>query len=300
MGKKDELESIHPQVVENIPVKNLYSKRAVMAVLDRYCVAPLKKLGQNFLVDEHIVQRIADAAVDGENVLEIGPGMGALTTQLAKRAKRVVAVEIDSGMVKVLVDVLSGTPNVHVINRDILKTDLNEIGNQYFNGEPFAVVGNLPYYITAKCMIHVLDSGAQITSFTAMVQKEVADRLAASAGKSDYGALTASVRYYGEMKKLFGVDAECFYPKPDVASAVVYIRPQPVFDVDRKNYVKTVRALFAMRRKTLENNFKAAFSFSTKTAEEKLAQAGIPLRVRAETLQPADFARLARVLFEEK
>lgn len=279
-------------------MENIYSNKAVREILDRHSVAPLKKLGQNFLIDENIVEKIAGAAVKTDNVLEIGPGMGALTRKLAGKAKKVVAVEIDSGMVKVLDDTLSGFDNVEVINADILKTDLADIRARCFGGEPFSVAGNLPYYITAKCILHVLDSNAGVEQFTAMVQREVADRLAAKQGESDYGALSASVRYYGEFKKAFDVSSSCFYPKPDVESSIVSIAPKPVFSVERNAYSKTVRMMFAMRRKTLQNNLRAGMSVSSERSAEILSSAGLNPMARAETVSPEQFAVLAEILFE--
>ncbi|MBQ4061599.1 MAG: 16S rRNA (adenine(1518)-N(6)/adenine(1519)-N(6))-dimethyltransferase RsmA [Christensenellaceae bacterium] len=278
-------------------MQGIYSQKAVMSILDRHSVAPLKKLGQNFLIDENVVEKIAEAAVVCENVIEIGPGMGALTRKLAKKAKKLVAVELDSGMVKVLEETLSEFDNVTVLNADVLKTDFKMIADEYFNGEPFSVAGNLPYYITAKCILHVLDCKAKVLRFTAMVQREVADRLAASPGGKDYGALTASVRYFGGFDKLFNVSANCFYPKPDVESAIVSIEPKKAFEVDRENYSKTVRILFAMRRKTLLNNLKTGLAIPSKKAQELLEEAGLDPMARAETLSPEDFAGLTEIIF---
>lgn len=280
-------------------MEGIYSQKAVLNILSEHSVAPLKKLGQNFLIDENIVEKIADAAVVCPNVIEIGPGMGALTRKLAVRAKKLVAVELDSGMVNVLKETLADFDNVTVINADILKTDLKVLADEFFNGEPFCVAGNLPYYITAKCILHVLDSGALPVRFTAMVQREVADRLAAQPGGKDYGALTASVRYYGKFDKLFNVSSTCFYPKPDVESAIVSIKPQANFDVCRKDYSQTVRMLFAMRRKTLLNNLKTGMSISSDKAQNYFAEAGIDAMSRAETLTPEDFALLTKILFSK-
>ena len=172
---------------------NIYSRSGVREILERQNIAPLKRLGQNFLIDENIVKKIADHAVYCDNVLEIGPGLGALTLALSKRAKRVIAVELDPGMVRALQETLADAQNVTVINADILKTDINTL----FGGQPFCAAGNLPYYITAKCILKVLESDAPVKRFTAMVQKEVAERLGSEPGDKEYGAITASVRYYG-------------------------------------------------------------------------------------------------------
>ena len=193
MGFPQKQESIHTQRITEMI--SLYSPKTVTEILGRHELAPLKKLGQNFLIDENSVNKIAEAASDGGNVLEIGPGMGALTRALAKCSKKVVAVEIDAWMIRVQQETLADLDNVTVIHGDVLKTDIKAVGEEYFGGEPFCVAGNLPYYITAKCILQVLDSGAPVKRFTAMVQKEVADRLASAPGDSDYGALTASVAY---------------------------------------------------------------------------------------------------------
>ena len=275
---------------------SLYSPKAVTDILGRHSMAPLKKLGQNFLIDENVVNKIAEAASDGGNVLEIGPGMGALTRALAKCSQKVVAVEIDAGMLRIHEETLADLDNVTVIHGDILKTDIKKIGEEYFGGEPFCVAGNLPYYITAKCILQVLDSGAPVKRFTAMVQREVADRLASQSGDSDYGALTASVAYYGSAEFLFPVSAGCFYPRPEVESAIVRILPEAQFDIDREAYTKAVRVLFAMRRKTVQNNLKNGIGVNATKAGELLEQAGIDPMQRAEELTPRQFAKLAEVL----
>jgi len=268
----------------------------IRRILADHGVAPLKKLGQNFLADENIINKIAEAAVpEGGNVLEIGPGMGALTCALAKRAKKVVAIEIDSGMVEVLKETLAPYDNVTVIHGDFLKQDVAALLKEQFDETP-AVAGNLPYYITSKCIMSVLEAEVPFLSFTAMVQREVADRLAAEPGDSDYGALTAAVSYFGGADMLFTVSPNCFYPAPDVESAVVKICPGEKPDVPFAAYSKAVRTLFAMRRKTVLNNAKAGFALSGDAAKELLEQAGINPAARAETLGKEDFARLARLI----
>jgi len=278
-------------------MEELYSPRVIAALLEKYQLAPLKKLGQNFLKDANIVARIAQAAVgEGGNVLEIGPGLGVLTHALAQRAGRVAAVELDAGMVRVLSETLAEHANVRVLHADILKTDIAALGREAFSGEPFCVAGNLPYYITSKCLLHVLESGAPVARFTAMVQKEVAERLAAAPGTPDYGALTASVAYYGQAERLLSVSAGCFYPEPDVDSAVVQLVPRPSLSAPRAAYVRAVRGLFAQRRKTVLNNLRREYALGAEAAQDLLTRAGIDPRARAETLSPQDFSRLALLL----
>ncbi|MDL2236265.1 16S rRNA (adenine(1518)-N(6)/adenine(1519)-N(6))-dimethyltransferase RsmA [Christensenellaceae bacterium OttesenSCG-928-K19] len=278
---------------------NLTSPKEVREFLRENGLSPLKKFGQNFLVDGNIITKIAGSVplVDG-NVLEIGTGLGALTEALAKRAERVVSVEVDKGLIKAHGQTLAGHENITVLESDILKTDLKKMRAEYFDGQPFDVCGNLPYYITSKILLHVLESGAGVTSLTAMVQKEVAARLAANAGDADYGALTASCRYYADAEVLFTVSKNCFYPAPDVDSAILFMDlTRGAFDVDRQSYVKTVRTAFAMRRKTLLNNLRQVAPPAR--VEQALAMLSIEPAARAQDLSPRQFAELAKALFGE-
>lgn len=282
-------------------MEELYSPKVISELLKKYQLAPLKKLGQNFLRDENIVGKIAEAAVrPGENALEIGPGLGVLTQALARRAKKVVAVEIDKGMVQVLSQTLDGLENTHVIWQDFLKADLQQIAQEHFGGEPFAAVGNLPYYITSKCLLAVLEAQAPVLRFTAMVQKEVAERLMAAPGDSNYGAITASVAYYGRVQQLFSVSRNCFLPAPDVDSAVIGIEPRAQFDVPREDYTRIVRGLFAQRRKTLQNNMKNSLQMKNEEIQLALGEAKIPVNSRAENLSPEEFAKLAEIICKNK
>ena len=282
-------------------MEELYSPKVISELLKKYQLAPLKKLGQNFLRDENIVSKIAEAAVQpGENALEIGPGLGVLTQALARRAKKVVAVEIDKGMVQVLSQTLEGLENTRVLWQDFLKADLQQIAQEHFGGEPFAVVGNLPYYITSKCLLAVLEAQAPVLRFTAMVQKEVAERLMAGPGDANYGAITASVAYYGRVQQLFTVSRNCFLPAPDVDSAVIGIEPKAQFGVPREDYTKIVRGLFAQRRKTLQNNMKNSLQMKNDEIQLALEKAGIPANSRAENLSSQDFAKLAEIICKNK
>lgn len=278
-------------------MEELYSPRVIRELLEKYNLAPLKALGQNFLMNGHVVKKIAQAAVEpGENVLEIGPGLGVLTRELALRAKRVIAIEVDAGMVRVLQETLADLKNVTILHQDALKTDFSALQREYFLKEPYAAAGNLPYYITSKCLMAVLEAEQPPVRYTAMVQKEVAQRLAALPGKGDYGALTASVAYYGQPELLFTVSGESFYPKPDVDSAVIRLDVHPPFVVDRRRYRQVVSGLFAMRRKTVRNNLKNALGLNNTQAEALLHEADIDPAARAEMLSPEDFARLAAIL----
>ena len=187
--------------------------------------------------------------------------------------------------------------HVQVLHMDFLKTDLAEIAREFFDGQPFAVAGNLPYYITAKCLLKVLESPVLPTRFTAMVQQEVAARLTARPGDKNYGAITASAAYYGGAEVLFPVGRSCFLPAPEVDSAIVQFRPRVCVAAERGAYAKMVRGLFAMRRKTIANNLKASFGIKGEDAARILSAAGVEGSRRAETLSPAEFGRLANAAF---
>ncbi|HBU12821.1 MAG TPA: ribosomal RNA small subunit methyltransferase A [Clostridiales bacterium] len=273
------------------------SPKDVSAFLEKNGLVPLKKFGQNFLVDGNIVEKIAQCVPmrDG-NVLEIGMGLGALTGALCGRAARVVSIEIDKGLVAARAQTAGELKNLTVIEGDILKADLKALGEAYFAGQPFDVCGNLPYYITSKILLHVLQSGAPVQNLVVMVQKEVAQRLAANAGDASYGALTASCRYYADPRLLFTVSPRCFYPAPDVDSAILLLDlARGPLAVPRKSYVKTVRAAFAMRRKTLLNNLKQIAPPGE--VARVLAALSIDPKSRAQDLSPEGFAAVAAGLF---
>lgn len=283
---------------------NTASKSTLIEILNKYGLAPLKKFGQNFLCDGNIVEKIADSMnlTKEDYVLEVGPGLGALTLAIARRAKQVVAVEIDKGLISALREILADAPNVTVIEGDILKTDVRQIINDLFNGSSFHACGNLPYYITAPCILKLIESGAK--SLTVMVQKEVAERLSAYPGSKNYGSITASVAYYTHPETLFTVSHACFYPAPDVASAIVHMDMSgPPLPVSRSAYVRIVRAAFAMRRKTIYNNLLAEFSGdyadrAKQAVTSAIISCGIKPAARAEDLSSEDFLRLA-IWFEQ-
>lgn len=279
---------------------NVTSPREITQLLSENNLSPLKKFGQNFLCDENIVGKIAGgiSLAESDYVLEIGTGLGALTRALSVRAKKVVSVEIDTGLLALHSKTLSGFSNVTVIEGDILKCDLQEICRTYFGGRPFHVCGNLPYYITSKILMMLLESEAPILSITAMVQKEVAQRLCAQPGDTDYSSLTASCLYYGRPEILFEVSRNCFYPAPDVDSAILrFSLDEPLCDVPREKYVKIVRAAFSMRRKTLLNNLKSLGSADSVITI--LKNCNIDPKTRAQSLTPVQFCSLAKEFFQK-
>ena len=265
-----------------------------------------KEFGQNFLTNRIIPEDIADNCADTSDrlIIEIGPGIGCLTQELAMRYSRVVAVEIDKGLIPVLEKTLAEFDNVTVINDDIMKIDISELVEKYSNGKPVSVCANLPYYITTPILMRLLESGVRFSSITVMVQNEVAQRLAANAGSSDYGAITAVLGYYGTVRKLFKVSAGSFVPPPKVDSAVVRIDlydtcPYEIKDV--KLFKNCIKAAFEMRRKTLENALSAKLGGYTKEEiAAAIATSGFDAKIRGERLSTENFATLSNALFDIK
>ena len=257
-----------------------------------------KEFGQNFLTNRIIPEDIADNCTDNQEsmILEIGPGIGCLTQELAIRYKKVVAVEIDKGLIPILGRTMAEYDNVTVINDDIMKVDLQALVDEYAAGMPVAVCANLPYYITTPILMRLLESGVKFTSITIMIQNEVASRLVAKPGSSDYGAITAVLGYYGEAKKLFKVSAGCFVPAPKVDSAVVRIdlyREPKYTPNNEKLFRDLIRAAFEMRRKTLQNAVCAKLPYSKDAVLEAIRAIGHPDTVRGERLSTEDFVKLA-------
>lgn len=278
--------------------KNMTSPTVLKALMEKYHVSPLKRFGQNFLIDGNIADNIARAAVpEGACALEIGPGMGALTSRLLDRAQVVAAYEIDSGLSGALRDMFAEEPRFHLFHQDFLKADLeNDIGALCQNNDIY-VAANLPYYITSPCIMKLVESKLNIVSITVMVQKEVAERLCAKPGGKDYGAITAAVSFFAQPKLLFNVSAGCFYPKPDVASSVVQLSVNRGRESgDAEAYLKTVKGLFAMRRKTVRSNLRQSFGISAELAQQVLQQTEIDENARAEMLSVNQFMKISIIL----
>ncbi|MBQ0060100.1 MAG: 16S rRNA (adenine(1518)-N(6)/adenine(1519)-N(6))-dimethyltransferase RsmA, partial [Lachnospiraceae bacterium] len=227
-------------------------------VLRKFGFSFRKRFGQNFLIDEDVLEGIVETSgvTKDDVVLEIGPGIGTLTQYLSCHAKRVIAVEIDSSLMEVLDYTLDGFDNVRVINQDILKTDLKALADEENEGRPLKVIANLPYYITTPIIMKLFESGAPIGSVTVMVQKEVAERLSAEPGSKNYGAITLAVQYYANPEIAIDVDPSCFVPSPNVDSAVLHLNryeEPPVAVQDEKLMFKLIRGAFNQRSKTLVN-----------------------------------------------
>lgn len=275
---------------------NVSSPRTAREILEKYSLSPLKKFGQNFLIDDNIVRRIADSVnYDSGCVLEVGAGLGALTIKLAPKAQKVLVYEIDKGLCNALHETLEGLQNVSVINNDILKAPIEEDTVKAFGGRSFFVAANLPYYITSPCIMRFLEGKLNISGMVLMMQKEVAQRLTAVPNSSDYGAITAAVSFFCSPHILFDVSRNCFFPKPDVNSTVVYLDITGYDESIKEPYLQFVKGLFSMRRKTVFNNLVMQMEYSKECAAELLNEAKISPQRRAETLSREDFIRLAKI-----
>ncbi len=255
------------------------------------------KLGQNFLVDEGAAHAIAEALGDltACTVVEIGPGRGAITGLLAERAQRLVLIELDNALAAALRERFARTPHVEVLAQDVLTTDLGALAAP---GERLAVVGNLPYYITSDILLHLYRQHERINRAVVMVQREVAERVAALPGSSDYGMLSATTQLYADVELLFTLGPGSFQPPPKVQSSVLRLTMSPKFDalgVEPAGLLRLLRAAFAHKRKTLRNNLRAA-GYSAEAVSAGLDSAGIHSEARAESLTLEQFARLLQAL----
>ena len=272
-------------------------------ILAKYHMSAKKKFGQNFLIDDNILCGIVEAAgiTKDDCVLEIGPGIGTLTQYLAESAGKVVTVEIDTSLLPVLEETLSSYDNVTVINKDVLKVDIDSIVSEYNSDRPIKVVANLPYYITTPIIMKLFESGARIESVTVMVQKEVADRMAAGPGNKDYGALSLAVAYHASAQSVMDVPPSCFIPQPGVGSSVVYLKKheyKPVTANDEKYMFEIIRTAFNQRRKTLSNSLSnnPSLKVSRQQVQAALTNMGIDEKARGEVLTLSQFAELSDIL----
>lgn len=279
---------------------NLSNIGVVKDVLSRHGFTFSKKLGQNFLINPSVCPKIAEMgnAAPGFGILEIGPGIGVLTNELAKRADKVVAVEIDDRLIPVLGETLSEHKNVRIINGDILKLDLNKLIAEEFSGLDVAVCANLPYYITSPIIMSLLQSRLPIKSITAMVQKEAGVRLCASLGTREAGAVTVAVNYYSEARILFDVSRGSFMPSPNVDSCVIRldIRSETPAVKDEDFFFRLVRGMFSQRRKTLLNCVSSTLGIDKKALESAMIRAEIKPSARPEELDMDKMIALANEL----
>ena len=278
------------------------------AVLERHGFTLKKSFGQNFLTDTNILQKIVDTAEIDENVnvIEIGPGIGALTEFLAENAAEVMAFEIDERLIPILADTLRDFENVKIINEDILKSDLQARIKEFTNPElPIKVVANLPYYITTPILMRLIESGISFSEFVVMMQREVADRISAQPNSKSYGSLSIAVQYYMTAKVAFIVPRAVFVPAPNVDSAILKMtrRDKPAVEVeDESFFFKVSKVSFTHRRKTLWNNLTSYFGKTDEVKtklEAALSNAELSPSVRGEALALQEFARLADSLYDE-
>lgn len=280
----------------------LYAPSTIEAIKEKHRFQLSKSLGQNFITDKNVIERIVAGAGPSENdlVIEIGPGIGVLTAEAAQQAAKVVAIEIDSKLIPILGETLVEYDNVEVINQDILKTDLNGIIDEQrakgsFTGD-VKIIGNLPYYITTPIIMHILENSIRAESITVMMQKEVADRIKASPGSKTYGAISAAVQYYCEVEQVISVPKEVFVPRPKVDSAVLKLtirKEKPVDLIDEKAFFACIKAGFGQRRKTLLNSLTGTYGLPKDEIRTILENAGIDPVRRAETLAMNEFAAIA-------
>jgi 16S rRNA (adenine1518-N6/adenine1519-N6)-dimethyltransferase len=278
---------------------NLTSVQQVKQLLDRFRLRPTKRLGQNFLIDRNTLDRIASesGAGPGANVMEIGPGLGVVTQALAATGARVVCVEADHGLRPVLGETLGGLANVEVVMSDFLKLDLPAFLAERWDGK-WIVLGNLPYYITTPIILRLVEIRSMISSALVMVQREVAQRLMAQPGSSDYGSIGVLVSYYFEIDSVMRVSRNVFYPVPDVDSEFIRLTPRavpPVAVRDEEALFRVVRSAFGKRRKTLVNalSSSAELGWDKDRAQRALEMVGIDPVRRGETLSLREFAAIA-------
>ena len=287
-------------------MEKLSNPQVTIQTIKKYEFAFQKKFGQNFLIDDHVITKIINAAeiTKDDLVLEIGPGIGTMTQYLAESARKVIAVEIVKNLFAILGVTLAEYDNVTVINEDILKLDINRLVEEENAGKPIKVVANLPYYITTPIIMGLFESHVPLQSITVMVQKEVADRMQVGPGSKDYGALSLAVQYYAKPYIAANVPPNCFIPRPGVGSAVIrltrYEEP-PVTVKDESLMFKLIRASFNQRRKTLQNGIANSpeLPYSKAQVEKALEKMGLAANVRGESLTLAEFAKLSDIISEE-
>ena len=274
----------------------------VKQILTKYDVSVKKQFGQNFLMDNNIVNKICDISniTKEVNVIEIGPGLGFLTEELKKRANKVMCYEIDSEMVKVITNRFENDTNVIVKFQDFLKANIDNDIEKYLSDYPVIVVANLPYYITTAILIKILEESKYIKQMTVMMQLEVADRICGKPSTKDYNSLSVLMQYYTDCKLAIKVGAGCFYPEPNVDSAVVLIKYKDEIKnqaLSEEYFKKFNRIVFAQRRKTFANNLKSGFGYSKELIEKILTSNQISLTIRTEALSVEQIVKLANEFY---
>ncbi len=284
---------------------NLTNISTVKSILEKYGFSFSKGLGQNFLINPSVCPRIAEEgnARKGFGIIEIGTGFGTLTAELAKRAEKVVAIEIDSRLIPVLKETLADFDNIKVINQDFMDTDLNKIISEEFKGLKVAVCANLPYYITSPVIMKLLESRADIESITVMVQKEAGQRLCAEVGKRESGAITVAVNYYGTASYLFNVSRGSFMPAPNVDSAVIRIDVNKKYSLEKEAeefFFKVIKSGFSQRRKTIANSVSSQMNIKKETVYSALKEISMPENSRIEQLDMNKLILFSEILRNSK
>ena len=279
----------------------LSSHQATKEVVQKHNFKFSKSLGQNFLIDTNVIDRILEGArvKEGDYVIEVGPGIGTLTKEMGRSAEKVVAIEIDKTLIPILEETLADFPNIEVINQDILKVNVQELVKEKLNGGPVKLVANLPYYITTPIVMKFLEEDIPVTDIVVMVQKEVADRMNAKPNTKDYGALSVAVQYYCDTEIVAKAPRHMFMPQPNVDSTVIglHVREEQIYHVDNEDiFFKTVKASFGQRRKTLLNSLGGLGFLSKDLIKEALKEANIDEKRRGETLSIEEFASLSNAV----
>ena len=279
----------------------LSSHKATKEVVQKHNFKFSKSLGQNFLIDTNVIDRILEGArvQEGDYVIEVGPGIGTLTKEMGRTAEKVVAIEIDKTLIPILEETLADFPNIEVINQDILKVDVQELVKEKLNGGPVKLIANLPYYITTPIVMKFLEEDIPVTDIVVMVQKEVADRMNAQPNSKDYGALSVAVQYYCDTEIVAKAPRHMFMPQPNVDSTVIglHVREERKYNVDNEDiFFKTVIASFGQRRKTLLNSLGGLGFLSKDQIKIALQEANIDEKRRGETLSIEEFASLSNAV----
>ncbi|HAE92191.1 16S rRNA (adenine(1518)-N(6)/adenine(1519)-N(6))-dimethyltransferase RsmA [Tissierella praeacuta] len=280
--------------------KRLYSPKYIKEILERHGFKFSKSLGQNFLIDGNIVRKIVENGniTSEDYVIEIGPGMGTLTEELALKAKKVLAIEIDNTLIPILEETIGKYNNVEIIHGDILKIDLQKIIEERLDGGPVKVVANLPYYVTTPIIAKLIEDNLNLESIIVMVQKEVAERMAAGSGGKEYGSLSVFVNFYSKPEIVLKVPKTVFMPQPKIDSAVIKLTiNKELPEVDKEKFFKIVKAAFSKRRKTILNSLSTyGFNIEKGTIKEVLESLNISLDARAENLSVEDFIKISKTL----
>ena len=279
----------------------LSSHKATKEVVQKHNFKFSKALGQHFLIDTNVIDRILEGArvQEGDYVIEVGPGIGTLTKEMGRTAEKVVAIEIDKTLIPISEETLADFPNIEVINQDILKVDVQELVKEKLNGGPVKLIANLPYYITTPIVMKFLEEDIPVTDIVVMVQKEVADRMNAQPNSKDYGALSVAVQYYCDTEIVAKAPRHMFMPQPNVDSTVIglHVREEKKYNVDNEDiFFKTVKASFGQRRKTLLNSLGGLGFLSKDQIKIALQEANIDEKRRGETLSIEEFASLSNAV----